>query len=96
MDLAKEKNQRYGFRDSETSNLLYKQLYKNSSFNIKRRISFKFFKKRKASFRTRINNKCLITGRSRGLLCKKFKMSRFPFRLLAARGEIPGVSKRNK
>ena len=41
---------------------------------------------------TRQNNRCKITGRSRGYL-RKFEMSRIAFRELALQGEIPGVTK---
>ena len=41
---------------------------------------------------TRVRNRCLISGRTRGFL-RQFGMSRIDFRLLALRGEIPGVRK---
>ena len=37
----KEKKRRKKFKNSEISQLFYKQLYKNGSFYIKRKISFK-------------------------------------------------------
>ena len=89
----KEKNRRNKFKKSEVSKLLYKQLYLNSSFNIKRRISFKFSEKNKDVHGSRIVNRCLMTDRSRGLVSKKFKMARYSFRLLALEGKIPGAFK---
>lgn len=41
---------------------------------------------------SRVRNRCLISGRTRGFL-KRFGMSRIDFRLLALRGGIPGVRK---
>ncbi|MDE0145031.1 MAG: 30S ribosomal protein S14 [Nitrospira sp.] len=41
---------------------------------------------------SRVRNRCLISGRTRGFL-RRFGMSRIDFRLLALRGEIPGVRK---
>ena len=41
---------------------------------------------------SRVRNRCLISGRTRGFL-RRFGMSRIDFRLLAFRGEIPGVRK---
>ena len=41
---------------------------------------------------TRVRNRCLISGRNRGFL-RRFGMSRIDFRLLALRGDIPGVRK---
>jgi ribosomal protein S14 len=91
----KENNRRKSFKKSEISQLLYKQLYLNSSFNIKRKISFKFSeKKHKNIYGSFIINRCLITNRSKGLIvAKKFKMARYSFRLLALQGLIPGVFK---
>ena len=40
----------------------------------------------------RVRNRCLISGRTRGFL-RRFGMSRIDFRLLALRGDIPGVRK---
>jgi small subunit ribosomal protein S14 len=40
----------------------------------------------------RVRNRCAISGRVRGYL-RRFNMSRIDFRLLALRGEIPGVRK---
>jgi len=40
----------------------------------------------------RVRNRCRISGRVRGYL-RRFEMSRIDFRLLALRGEIPGVRK---
>jgi len=41
---------------------------------------------------TRSNNRCQLTGRSRGFL-RKFKVSRIMLRELALSGKIPGVKK---
>jgi len=41
---------------------------------------------------TRLNNRCLITGRPRSYY-RKLKMSRIALRDLASRGEIPGMVK---
>ncbi len=40
----------------------------------------------------RVRNRCAISGRIRGYL-RRFGMSRIDFRLLALKGEIPGVRK---
>lgn len=41
---------------------------------------------------TRVRNRCVITGRSRGNY-RKFGISRIKFRELASQGMIPGVTK---
>ena len=44
------------------------------------------------SSKNRIRNRCLITGRPRGVY-RKFGLSRIAFRELAAVGQIPGITK---
>jgi len=47
---------------------------------------------RTPKFVTRANNRCQLCGRPRGYL-RKFRVCRICFRVLASRGEIPGVRK---
>lgn len=44
------------------------------------------------SSKTRIRNRCALTGRPRGHH-RKFRLSRIALRDLASRGELPGVTK---
>jgi len=44
------------------------------------------------SSKTRVRNRCLLTGRPRGFL-RAFGLSRIAVRELAHRGELPGVKK---
>ncbi len=44
------------------------------------------------SAENRVRNRCLLTGRPRGVI-SKFKLSRISFRTLALKGQIPGVTK---
>ena len=44
------------------------------------------------SSKTRLRNRCKITGRPRGFL-RDFEVSRIAFRELALKGELPGVTK---
>ena len=41
---------------------------------------------------TRIRNRCVLTGRSRGII-RKFKISRLMFKELAGNGKLSGVQK---
>jgi len=43
-------------------------------------------------FAVRQHNRCQLCGRPRGYL-RKFRICRICFRMLASRGEIPGVRK---
>ena len=48
--------------------------------------------KKEPKFSTRRYNRCELCGRARGYY-RKFKICRLCFRMLAHRGEIPGVMK---
>jgi small subunit ribosomal protein S14 len=48
--------------------------------------------KRKPKFSSRKQNRCLITGRSRGVY-RKFGVSRIVLRELALKGMVPGMRK---
>ena len=39
---------------------------------------------------TRVRNRCVMTGRARGIL-RDFRVSRLQFRRLAAEGKLPGI-----
>ena len=42
--------------------------------------------------KVRIRNRCLVTGRGRGVY-RKFKLSRIAFRELSSIGQVPGITK---
>ncbi|WP_202149228.1 30S ribosomal protein S14 [Candidatus Sarmatiella mevalonica] len=44
------------------------------------------------SSRTRVRNRCALTGRPRGVI-RKFKIARSALRRLVAEGQVPGVVK---
>lgn len=46
----------------------------------------------RASSKTRLRNRCALTGRPRAYY-RKFNLSRIALRDLASRGELPGVTK---
>jgi small subunit ribosomal protein S14 len=50
--------------------------------------------KKKSKYKTRVYNRCSLTGRSKGYI-RYFGLSRIAFRELALKGELPGVSKTN-
>jgi len=47
---------------------------------------------RKPKYLTRKKNRCAMCGRSRGYM-RKFGICRIDFRLLARKGELPGITK---
>jgi small subunit ribosomal protein S14 len=48
--------------------------------------------KRKPKYPVRAHNRCQLCGRPRGYM-RKFRICRICFRVLASKGEIPGVRK---
>ena len=48
--------------------------------------------KRSPKFKVRAHNRCQICGRPKGYI-RKFGICRICFRMLASKGEIPGVIK---
>ncbi len=64
----------------------------NVSMEEKLEVQDKFAKLPRNSCPTRLNRRCLISGRARGYY-RKFRISRIALRDLALRGQLPGVRK---
>ena len=65
---------------------------KNLSMEERFAASCKLAQEPRDSARTRVRNRCMVTGRPRGYY-RKLKMSRIALRDLASFGQIPGVVK---
>ena len=65
-----------------------KKLSADEQFNARLKLS----KIPRNASKVRIRNRCVLTGRPRGVY-RKFKLSRIAFRELAAIGQIPGITK---
>ena len=65
---------------------------RNVSIEEKMEIQKQFAKLPRNSCPTRLNRRCLISGRSKGYY-RKFRISRIALRDLALRGQLPGVRK---
>ena len=71
-----------------------KKIIKNKKLPLKERFEaqLKLAKMPRNSSRTRIRNRCEITGRPRGVF-RKLRISRIALRDLASKGKIPGMTK---
>ena len=71
-----------------------KKIIKNKKTSSEERINAlnKLSKLPKNSLPCRLRNRCIITGRPRGIY-RKFKLSRIAFRELASDGKLPGITK---
>jgi len=91
--LVKDLKQRKTYSQSELQQLRRKLIENNLilSEDIRRAAHKKYVKeqKQKQSL-TLIRNRCLTTGRSRGII-KEYAISRIIFRQLAEQGRIPGL-----
>ena len=77
-----------------TKRLSLKKIIKNKKTSPEERIDAinKLSKLPKNSLPCRLRNRCIITGRPRGIY-RKFKLSRIAFRELASDGKLPGITK---
>lgn len=92
--ISKDKKHRHTFCSGEIRRLVYKVSMRNSECTeadqlhyIDRLNSFN-----RSSSAVRIRNRCVLTGRARGVL-RRYKMSRLQLRALSSNGLVPGVKK---
>ncbi len=79
---------------NELKRLQYKSIIKNQNLSLTDRYKFinKLNKLNRNSSRIRIKNRCVVTGRPKGIY-SMFRLSRIKFRELAWQGLLPGVKK---
>ena len=65
---------------------------RNLPYSLRSLFSLKLASLPRNSSKTRIRNRCVVTGRSRSVY-KKLRISRIVFRELALQGGIPGIQK---
>lgn len=92
--IEKDKKRRILFEQYEKQKLVLKALVKDKRLPYSLRLMYKldllnFYKN---SSKTRIKNRCVFSGRSRGIL-KNFRMSRLMFKTNVLRGFITGIRK---
>jgi len=92
MGLAKDRLRRKRFQNIEHHYLLLRSLF----FNQRLPFKFRLYVHRRLGLLSRrsslvqIRNRCILTGRSRGVY-RFFGLSRFQFKALAAQGYLTGV-----
>ena len=96
MKYLKEKDirNRYFVRENEMQLILLRSLSKDRRLSLTERLAFRMqmLDLNKKSFSTRLKNRCLISGRARGVL-RDFKMSRLQVRDFGFRGLLYGIRK---
>lgn len=91
--ISKDTQLRTRFNRFEHNRLILLSIYRNEKIppSIRFMLQTKLFSLIKSS-KTRIKNRCIITGRSHSVI-RQFRLSRIQFRLFALNGFIPGVKK---
>lgn len=92
--VEKDKRRRFLFEKNEKKILCLRALWKEKRlpFSLRLFYKFKLNRFRKNFSKTRINNRCVLTGRGRGIL-KFFRMSRLQIREAHWRGFLYGIRK---
>jgi small subunit ribosomal protein S14 len=92
----KDKKRRHLFFLYEKNKLILKYIKNNNNllFDLRKNAYFNLILCPLNSSFVRINNRCLLSNRSRGILTH-FKVSRSFFKSLALNGYFPGVQKAN-
>lgn len=92
--IIKDKGKRLLYKKYECKRRVLKSIISNLSIPLQVRMeaSSKLSKLPRNSSIVRVNNRCIITGRAKGVL-RHFKLSRIQLRDLASFGLVPGVGK---
>lgn len=91
--IRNEKRRKLTKRDA-TKRAALKEIIMNRDLPVEERFAatLKLSKLPKNGAKTRIRNRCVLTGRPRGFF-RKFKLCRNALRKLASEGQLPGVVK---
>ncbi|PVU97980.1 hypothetical protein BB559_001816 [Furculomyces boomerangus] len=80
--------------EKETELMIWRYMARNTTLPVRTRMQAQLAlaKTDRRAFPTAIRNRCLETGRGRGIM-SDWRLCRFQFRLKALRGDLPGVQK---
>lgn len=94
--LKKDFRKRKNYKEKQLYILKLKALINNQILPLKTRIQnrelLRQFVRKHGIYQTQIVNKCLLTGRSRGII-KEFGISRISFKKLVDKGELYWIKK---
>jgi small subunit ribosomal protein S14 len=92
--IEKDKKRRKLFKKYESKRRELKAIIynKENSMELRNKAQIALSKLPKNSSKIRIKNRCVLTGRSKGVF-RYFKLSRIQLRQLTLEGNIPGYSK---
>ena len=92
--IERDKKRRYLTAKYEKKRAALKKAYANKNLPVEARLKIQEMLEKlpRDSSRTRLHNRCLLTGRPRAVY-RYFGLSRIKMRELALAGKLPGVSK---
>ena len=92
--IKKDKKKRFFFYKKELYVFILKNIIRNICIfsSVRWNTGFKLFCINKKESKTQYNNRCVFTGRQKGILTK-FKISRLTFLKLSRLGNLSGVKK---
>jgi len=92
--IERDKKRRYLFNKFEKKRLELLKIIHNKALpqNIRWQATQKLFSLPKDSSKTRVRNRCVLTGRGRAIY-RQFRLSRIMLRDLGSKGYIPGLRK---
>ena len=92
--IERDKKRRYLTAKYEKKRAALKKAYTSKSISVEARIKIQEMLEKlpRDSSKTRLHNRCLLTGRPRSVY-RHFGLSRIKMRELALFGKLPGVSK---
>ena len=95
--IEKDKTKRQVFHKYERKRALLRALIRNENLSRRTRwkIALQLHRLPRNGSPTRIRNRCVLTGRPRGIQ-RNFKVSRITLRNLISQGNVPGVVKYNR
>lgn len=90
--IKRDKKLREKYANNEKAYTELLSLFHNRYLDEELREVVRYKLSEKGGLITKVKNRCVITGRSRGVL-RKYKMSRITFKELASAGYLPGIRK---
>ena len=94
--IKKNINQRFQYRKLEKKQIIQRSLNTNTLLlkSIRWSVPNFFCSLENKMFVSRIKNRCILTGRSRGIY-RKFRLSRLQLKLFASKGLLPSFVKKS-
>ncbi|KAI4207399.1 MAG: hypothetical protein LQ348_000585 [Seirophora lacunosa] len=94
MQVIRDHTKRKVFEQYETQRQALRYIVRNTTLSqrVRAQAQLQLSQMHAYTRSTQINNRCIEGGKSRGVI-RHFRMARYPFRMNALEGNLPGVKK---